>query len=206
MKVTTMASRLLFSLIMLMISISVQAQVYKWVDADGKVTYSDTPPPKTAVKVEAKSFSSSDDSNATLPFELAQAAKNMPVTLYSSVKCQACDDGRNFLKQNGIPFSEKTITTNSDLENLNKVSGGSQLPFLLIGKIKLVGYSWGEWRNNLTLAGYPESNILPTDYQYSAPQPAAPVIIPQKATDAAQPNQTPNPAEPSARDPNGFQF
>lgn len=33
---------------------TVAAQVYKWVDKDGKVQYTDTPPPPTAAKGEAK--------------------------------------------------------------------------------------------------------------------------------------------------------
>jgi glutaredoxin len=201
MKEFTMASRFLLSLIVFMMSVSAQAQVYKWVDADGKVTYSDVPPPKTAVKVETKSYSSSDESSVALPFELSQAVKNMPVTFYSTPNCQICDDGRNFLKQNGIPFSERTVTTNSDSEKLSSISGGAQLPVLLIGKTKLVGYGYTQWRSNLTQAGYPESNLLPADYQYPAPQPAAPVVAATKNTDQRAPAK----AEPP-RDPNGFQF
>ena len=196
-----MAPRLLLSLMFLLISVSAQAQLYKWVDADGKVTYSDMPPPKSAVKVETKSLSSSD-STVALPFELATAAKNSPVTIYSSTACTPCDDGRSFLKQNGIPFSEKTVATNADIEKFKKLSGGSNLPFLMIGKVKLLGFNSSEWRNSLSQAGYPESNMLPGEYQYPAPEPAAPVVTENK-NDASQP-----PAQPAApaRDPNGFQF
>lgn len=181
------------------------AQMYKWVDADGKVTYSDLPPPKTAAKVETKSFSSSDNTNsADLPYELAQAVKNMPVTLYTAPKCPGCDEARGFLKQNGIPFSEKTVNTNADLDKLMKVSGGPQLPFLLIGRTRMIGYSPGAWRSSLTAAGYPESSVLPPDYQYSAAQPAAPAAAQQNNSGTAQAISPPDQAP--ARDPNGFQF
>ena len=198
-----MASRLLFPLILFLMCVTAQAQVYKWVDADGKVTYSDVPPPKSAVKVETKSFSSSDQSNVALPFELAQAVKNMPVTFYSSGKCSPCDDARNFLKQNGIPFAEKTITSNADVEKLNKISGGTQLPVLMVGKTKMTGFNFTDWRSSLTQAGYPESNTLPADYQFPAPQPAAPIVAAPTNTNTTQ---TPTPSEQPARDPNGFQF
>jgi len=205
-KVTTMTSRILSALLWFMLSVSVQAQVYKWVDADGKITYSDVPPPKTAVKVETKSFSSSDTSNVALPFELAQAAKSMPVVLYTADSCVPCNDGRNFLKQNGIPFSEKTVASNADQEKLHAISGGSQLPFLLIGRTKMTGYSFSEWRASLSQAGYPESSMLPADYQYPAPQPAAPVAAVTKnnnAPTAPAPAPTPT-AQP--QDSNAFQF
>jgi glutaredoxin len=203
MKVNTMASRLLFSLILFMMCVTVQAQVYKWVDAKGNVTYSDVPPPKAAVKVETKSFSSNDDSGAALPFELAQAVKNMPVTLYSTSPCSPCDDARSFLKQNGIPFAEKTVTSNADFEKLNKVSGGTQLPVLTVGKIKKTGFNFVDWRSNLTQAGYPESNLLPADYRFASPQPAAPIVA---APTNPNTTQTPSPSQQPANDPNGFKF
>ncbi len=196
-----MVPRILLSLMFLLISLSAQAQLYKWTDADGKVTYSDMPPPNSAVKVETKSLSSAD-SNVALPFELAAAAKNSPVVFYSATTCAPCDDGRNYLKQNGIPFSEKTVNTNADFDKFRKISGGSNLPYLIIGKVKILGFNSSDWRSNLTQAGYPESSMLPNDYQYPAPEPIVPAV-------AATPTAT-QPAlsqpEPPARDPNGFQF
>jgi hypothetical protein len=45
----------LFSAVaILLATATVAAQVYKWVDKDGKVQYSDSPPPATATKSEAK--------------------------------------------------------------------------------------------------------------------------------------------------------
>lgn len=187
---------------MFIISIAAHAQVYKWVDADGKVTYSDVPPPKTAVKVETKAFSAATDATASLPYELAEAVKNMPVTLYTSGKCDPCDEGRSFLKQNGIPFSEKTVSSNADIAKLNAVSGSTHLPVLTIGSSKFVGYNFSEWRTGLTHSGYPESNQLPADYQFPAAQSAAPA----PALPAAEPGKAPVPTDVPQRDPNGFQF
>ncbi len=202
-----MISRFVLSLFIFMFCVSAHAQVYKWVDADGKVTYSDVPPPKSVVKVETKSFSSSDEPNVALPYELAQAAKSMPVTLYTAVNCPNCDNGRAFLKDNGIPFNEKTVSTDKDWQKLAKVSGGNQVPVLFIGSHKLIGYFMNDWRSTLSDAGYPASNILPAGYQFPTPQPATPVAAGAKDPNAgSDPNQSNNqPAQP-ARDPNGFQF
>jgi len=187
---------------MFVISIAAHAQIYKWVDAEGKVTYSDVPPPKTAVKVEAKVFSDTTENTVSMPFELVDAMNKMPVTLYTSDKCAPCDDGRSFLKENGIPFHEKTVATNADLAKLNAISGATQLPFLTIGKSKFKGYNMPEWRSSLSYAGYPASNMLPADYQYPAPQSAAPVAPPK----APEGDKTPAQSDVPQRDPNGFQF
>jgi hypothetical protein len=83
------------------------AELYKWVGEDGKVTYSDTPPPRSAKKVEKKSIEISGPDATDLPFELADARKKNPVTLYTAANCVPCEEGRALLNARGIPFSEK---------------------------------------------------------------------------------------------------
>lgn len=46
--------QLFIALAILLATATVAAQVYKWVDKDGKVQYTDTPPPASATKSEAK--------------------------------------------------------------------------------------------------------------------------------------------------------
>ena len=46
--------QLFIAVAILLATATVAAQVYKWVDKDGKVQYSDTPPPASATKTEAK--------------------------------------------------------------------------------------------------------------------------------------------------------
>jgi glutaredoxin len=191
-------------LLCLLLSAAAQADLYKWVGPDGKVTYSDMPPPKSATNVETKSMSGLTKSSE-LPYELAQAVKNMPVTLYSGDKCAPCLDGRNFLKKQGIPFTEKTVTSREDIDKLTQISGSTQIPILFIGRNKLAGFSSGEWRTNLTQAGYPESNQLPANYHFAEPQPLAPVGLSSKSIEIHESKPQPAPSVP-ARDPNGFHF
>ena len=46
--------KLFIAMAILLATATVAAQVYKWVDKDGKVQYTDTPPPASATKTEAK--------------------------------------------------------------------------------------------------------------------------------------------------------
>lgn len=194
-------------LLILFFSCVAQAELYKWVGADGKVNYSDIPPPQSVAKVETKTISGTDRSVA-LPYELAQAVKNMPVTLYSTDKCVPCSEGRNFLKKNGIPFTEKTVSTNEDNDKLMQISGSTQIPILIVGKNKLVGFSSSDWRTNLTQAGYPETNLLPTNYSFSVPQPLAPVANTPRFVEAQvdAKNSIKSKSGVPERDPNGFRF
>ena len=55
--------QLFIAIAILLATATAAAQVYKWVDKDGKVQYSDTPPPKDATKAEAKKI----DAGAVAP-------------------------------------------------------------------------------------------------------------------------------------------
>jgi glutaredoxin len=164
------------------------AQMYKWVGPDGKVTYSDVPPPKTAAQVEQKNISAAAGINtAGLPYELAQAVNNHPVTLYSGDKCAPCDDGRAYLKQRGIPFSEKTVTTNDDIARLKQLTGESSLPVLTIGRNKQSGFEAGTWGSALTAAGYPQTSQLPKSWRQPAAEAAAPKPKSEQAAHSGKP-------------------
>lgn len=181
-----------------------QAQMFKWVDANGKIVYSDTPPPANAKKLGTKVLDNSTNiSNVKLPNELAAAVAKNPVTFYSAPNCGACNEARNMLKQNGIPFIEKTVKSSEDVDKLKQVSGDTQLPFMLINKTKFSGFEAVEWRGALSSAGYPETSVLPKDYRYPEAEPAAPATaVPAKQADGS-PKEVPRPKSTS---PTGIRF
>lgn len=149
------------------------AQVYKWKDAKGVIHFSDTPPAAKGDAVELKGYSGGA-ANAALPFELAQAARSHPVTLYTATSCAPCDQGRAMLKKRGIPFAEKTIANGDDQQKLKDAGGDGQLPLLVVGHTKLTGFSAAAWNEALNNASYPAQNMLPPAYQHAAATPAAP--------------------------------
>ncbi len=187
-----------------------QAQtVYRIVGADGKVTFSDKPPVvagKTNDKVTAtdRSGRALDLTGASLPFELRQVANRYPVTLYTSSNCGPCSTGRAQLATRGVPFAERTVNTNEDIEALQRLSGENSLPFLTIGGQKIKGYSDTEWTQFLDAAGYPAASKLPANYR---PNPASPLVAVQKPAPAAPPTAenpqtaTATPTEPGAAPP-----
>jgi len=192
------------------------AQLYKWVGPDGKVTYSDVPPPKTAAKVEQKNIGSAAGgapSSAGLPYEVAQAMNNFPVTLYTGDKCDPCNSGRSYLKQRGIPFSEKTVTDNDDLARMKQLTGESRLPVLTVGRNKQTGFEPGSWGTALTAAGYPQTSQLPKNWQQPAAEPAAakkvaaqPASHSGKPAAADAPAQAPDLPPATGNAPPGFRF
>lgn len=194
-------------LITLLFSANAHAQLYKWVAPDGKITYSDTPPPSSIKKVEEKALATGP-STAGFPFELAQAVKTSPVTLYTTAKCEACTDARNLLNTRGVPYTEKTVNSNDDIARLKQAGGDRQLPFATIGSQKQSGFNSELWDTALTSAGYPASSQLPKSYHNPAPEPAAPKPKAAEARAADnQPAATPTDTLPATGNaPPGFRF
>lgn len=178
-----------------------QAQaVYRILGADGRLTFSDKPPltgqSKRTLLPEEHHAAEASNVNV-LPFELRQAASRYPVTLYTTDSCEPCEAGRALLRQRGIPFEERTVTTPQDGEVLKRLSGShSALPFLTIGGQGLHGFSEVEWSQFLSAAAYPAQSQLPPGYHQPAPQPLAPRQQPVLPTPpATQPGKSmPSPA------------
>lgn len=158
-------------------SSAIQAQqVFRIVGPDGKVTFSDQPPPASS---NAKVTSGAGPSGggaapSPLPYELKQVAAKYPVTLYAGVNCVPCMSARTMLTGRGIPFAEKTITTVDDVQALQRISGGNNLPFATIGGQQLNGFSDSEWTQFLNAAGYPAVSVLPAGYRWP---PATPLVV-----------------------------
>jgi glutaredoxin len=185
-------------------------QIFRIVGPDGRVSYSDKAPLEASARASAATAmpatSAGADLNA-LPFELRQAAIRYPVTLYTGAECAPCVSGRAMLSRRGIPFTEKTVTTNEDIEALKRLAGASSLPFLTIGGQQIRGYSQIEWVQFLDAAGYPKSSQLPSSYNpppatalVAAHEPQAPVVAAPQARVTA-----PAPAAP-ANNPAGIRF
>jgi glutaredoxin len=138
------------------------------------VNYTDVPPPSSASKVEQKAISGGGSGYGDLPYEVSEAVKANPVTLYTTANCSACDEGRRMLNERGIPFKEKTVTSNEDIAQLKQAGGTAQLPFLTVGRAKQTGFLADTWGAALTTAAYPETSKLPKTYRSPAAEPAAP--------------------------------
>ncbi len=197
-----------------LMSMAVLAQgVYRIVGPDGRVSYSDQPPPAANAKpVTGSAAGGSGSANAQLPFDLRQVATRYPVLLYTSSECAPCNSGRNLLNARGIPYSEKTISTNEDAEALRRLTGQTSLPFLTIGSQQIRGYSDSEWTQFLDAAGYPKQSALPSSYRRAAATPLVAVqaeaVAPASNTRPAQTADAPSavPVAPPATNPAGIRF
>ncbi|MDP2820240.1 MAG: glutaredoxin family protein [Polaromonas sp.] len=190
-------------------------QVFRIVGPDGKVTFSDQPPPASSnakVTAAASDNSARGAANSSLPFELRKVTGQYPVTLFTGDNCGPCGSARSLLTTRGVPFTEKTVTTNEDSQALQRLSGESVLPFMTIGSQQLKGFSDAEWTQFLDAAGYPKASVLPASYRQA---PATPLVTvsaspaPAAArvgTAAPAPAATPVTPPPTPDNPAGIRF
>jgi uncharacterized protein DUF4124/glutaredoxin len=166
-----------------------QQSLYRWVDKDGNVHFTDTPPPAEAQQVTEKPMPARAATEDTqLPYATQMAMKKNPVTLYSAPTCgEVCANGRTLLQGRGIPYSERNaVATPVDAEELKKLIGVLEVPVLTVGASTLKGYSEEQWNSALDSAGYPRS-LLPGQ---------VPPKYPPPATAATPPAAQANPAAP----------
>lgn len=193
-------------------------QVYRIVGPDGRVSFSDQAPAAQApaTPTGAGASRSSEGGNPPLPYELRQVASKFPVTLYTTKNCGPCDQARALLVQRGVPYTEKTVTSAEDVQALQRLSGGSSLPYGTIGAQAMRGFADVEWRQTLDLAGYPKTSQLPRNYRQADATPlvtAKTADVPAPATGpapgASEPAATPAPlpaVNPNPGNPAGIRF
>lgn len=142
------------------------ADMYRWVDEKGVVNYTPYPPPPNIRKVEPKRLG--DTPRATpaptdAPYSVQLAAKNFPVTFYSTPECgDPCKAARAHLDKRGVPYTDRNPSKPAvpeEFEDFKKLTGGSlEVPLLQVGQLKtLKGYLASQWDAALDAAGYPAS-------------------------------------------------
>jgi glutaredoxin len=155
---------------------SAQTNVYRWVDQQGKVHFSDTPPPAEARSSSQKRVGGGY-TDQDYPYAVQMAMKRNPVTLYTAPSCgEACTSGRELLSKRGIPFSERDAQTNANAQQaLKKLIGGLEVPVLVVGESQIKGYEQLQWSAALDSAGYPRERLPGQSPTRGTAEPPAPI-------------------------------
>jgi glutaredoxin len=181
--------------------------MYKVVQPDGSVTYTDRPPATGNARVtplgrDASSVAATGGANqGALPLALRQAMQRYPVTLYTSADCAPCAAGRQLLQARGVPFRERLVLTVDDAAALERLVGGRTVPALTVGNQPLRGLSQTDWTAYLDAAGYPRESQLPRNWPQ---QPATPLVeraTPNVQAQAPAAAPAPPPATPDEATP-----
>ncbi|HEX4780869.1 MAG TPA: glutaredoxin family protein [Usitatibacter sp.] len=138
-----------------------QTNVYRWTDKDGKLHFSDSPPPEDAKDAAQKRMGGGGPDDSNLPYATQMAARRNPVAIYVSPDCgDPCGNGRELLEKRGVPYDERNPQSNvADRDQLKSLTGGLFVPTLVIGSATVRGYDDERWNTALDTAGYPRTRL-----------------------------------------------
>jgi glutaredoxin len=115
-------------------------------------------------------------------YELEKAMRESPVTLYSHPECKdQCQIARDTLNKRGIPFKEVSVDDQPKQDELKRVSGGINVPVLVVGQQVEMTISAQSYDRALDLAGYPRAGVARPRNQ------GAPVPAEEKPAEAVKP-------------------
>lgn len=132
--------RAVILMIALFVSSAVSAEVYRWVDENGTVHFSDSPNRKgDSEQVQIREVNSAKSVAVDRVDRAAEHEKD--VVMYSASWCGYCDQARAYFRRNNIPFEEYDVETSAKGRRDYAEMGGNGVPVILIGDRRMVGFS-----------------------------------------------------------------
>lgn len=156
-------------------------QVYRYKDADGRIVYTDRPPPPNAQGVQMRSVGGNFVETSEPSLAAQQAAERYPVTLFTFDCGEVCQSAEGVLNKRGVPFTRVDVQTDEQgRARMKELTGDDKAPVLAVGD-KLIGKGYNEsrWQSLLDEAGYPKTQpsrrAAPAARTAEAPPPPQPV-------------------------------
>jgi glutaredoxin len=188
----TLASRAAVGLATLLVAAAALAQapqVYRYVDPNGQVVYSDRPPPPDAKGVQTKRMSGNFVETSEPSVAARMAAERFPATLYTFECGEACQNAASLLNKRGVPFT--TVDVQKDAEGLTRVrtlTGEDRAPVLTLGdKVVLKGFNESRWQAALDEAGYPKTPAARVSASAARAEPPPPAPPPPPGAQSVAP-------------------
>lgn len=130
------------------------AAVYKWTDAEGRIHYSDSPPPdRKAAQVKIKVNSISGPAVVSTLKGGPPAAKER-VRIYTTTWCGYCKKAKAQLAARRVAFDEIDVEASDSGRREFASLGGRGVPMILVGAQRMDGYDAGRLDAMLHSAGY----------------------------------------------------
>lgn len=140
---------------------SLHAEVYKYVDKNGQVHFTDRRTAQgNSERVELAPINSIKSPRISQQKRFkTDSRKNLkeflgskqPVVMYSAEWCGVCKKAKKYFKARRIPYRELDIDKNKQARREFQMLGGRGVPLILVGNYKMSGFDQGffdRWRTN----------------------------------------------------------
>lgn len=120
-------------------------EVYRWVDEDGTVHYSDEPHEgdDEAEQVDIPEVNSAESVDVTTSSSggASTSATANEVIMYSTTWCPYCDKARTYFERNNIPFTEYDVEESKKGRRDHARMETDSVPVILVGDKRMIGFS-----------------------------------------------------------------
>ena len=127
------------------LSTSAFAEIYKWVDSNGKTHFTDNPPEQaTVTKLDLQINSYTTENASAYKFDSSLISKrrsNHDVIMYSASWCGVCKTAKKYFKKNNIKYTEYDIEKSAKGKKDFKKINGKGVPVILVGNNRMNGFS-----------------------------------------------------------------
>lgn len=144
--------RLPVFVVLLCLSATAGAQIYKWVDEDGRVHYGSRP--QVGATVQDVTSRVKSLGNFVTTEALPDSATTAQLIMLSTDWCKICKKAKAWLNLKGISFTELNVEKDSEGKRRYKELNGKGVPIFLYGKQRMNGFNPGRLEQMLT-AGKP---------------------------------------------------
>ena len=111
--------------------------IYRWVDEDGKVHFSDKPSKShssEAVKLRINTYEG-------VSYDTSSFDVGKEVVMYSASWCGVCKKARRYFAERGINYTERDIENSARGKMEFKKLGAKGVPVILVGNRRMNGFS-----------------------------------------------------------------
>ena len=136
MKIVAVHYRHLFLLLMLFTSVS-EAEIYKWIDENGKTNFSDVKP----TDLESDEVELKINTYESVSYDTSVFNTGEKVVMYSTSWCTYCEKAKRYFDKKGIRFTEYDIEKNAAAKKQYKKLGATGVPVILVGSKQMNGFS-----------------------------------------------------------------
>ena len=139
----------LLSIVAIAASSAHAGKLYKWVDANGNISYQDLPPPKDGKILSEKEVTSKARANQ-------ESDTGLPdIVVYSVSECELCDRLVRVLTQNKVPYVELPLEDDREAQKKILAKASSIIaPTIFIGDVIVQGGSEDALKEHLRSAGF----------------------------------------------------
>jgi glutaredoxin len=133
-------------LAVLLFALPVVAEMHKWIDENGITQYSDTPPnnqPTLEIRGNISSYATPSVEALSEDFfdHLDKPARGKRVIMYSAEWCGVCKRAKTYFQRKSVPYAERDIDKSKKARAGYDKLNGKGVPVILVGKIRLNGFS-----------------------------------------------------------------